>query len=103
MKNLASADKARNAKLRVKHDIFAPWEEDIDHGVFVMYTPMINEEKHDFVGYTSLGFLSHHQRSGSQMVQMIENLPNSTDSSHGAMLLVMNVIEKILPGDSHRS
>ena len=57
MKNLASADKARMAKLRVKHDIFAAWEEEIDHKVSVMYTPMINDEKRDFVEYTSLGFL----------------------------------------------
>ena len=58
MRNLATADKARMAKLRVKHDIFAPWEEDIDHKVSVMFTPMINDEKRDFVEYTSLGFLS---------------------------------------------
>jgi len=60
MKNLATADKARNAKLRVKHDIFAAWEEDIDHKVAVMYTPMINDEKRDFVEYTSLGFMDQH-------------------------------------------
>ncbi len=60
MRNLASADKARMAKLRVKHDIFAPWEEDIDHKVSVMFTEMINDEKRDFVEYTSLGFLSQH-------------------------------------------
>ena len=57
MRNLASADSARMAKLRVKHDIFAPWNEDIDHKVSVMFTPMINDEKRDFVEYTSLGFL----------------------------------------------
>jgi len=57
MRNLATADAARHAKLRVKHDIFAPWGEDIDHKVCVMYTPMINDEKRDFVEYTSLGFL----------------------------------------------
>mmetsp|Transcript_10410 Transcript_10410/g.13196 ORF Transcript_10410/g.13196 Transcript_10410/m.13196 type:complete len:1066 (+) Transcript_10410:82-3279(+) len=60
MRNLATADSARMAKLRVKHDIFAPWEEDIDHKVSVMYCPMINDEKRDFVEYTSLGFLSQH-------------------------------------------
>ena len=60
MKNLDTADKARMAKLRVKHDIFAAWEEDIDHKVAVMYTKMINDEKRDFVEYTSLGFLSQH-------------------------------------------
>ena len=57
MKNLATADKARMAKLRVKHDIFAAWEEDIDHKVAVMYTPIINDEKRDFVEYTSSAFL----------------------------------------------
>lgn len=58
MRNLATSDVARNAKLRVKHDIFAPWEEDqLDHKVAVMYTPFINDEKRDFVEYTSLGFL----------------------------------------------
>ena len=40
IKNLKSADSALTAKLRVKHDIFAPWEEDIDHKVSVMYTPL---------------------------------------------------------------
>ena len=60
MRNLATADKARMAKLRVKHDIFAAWEEDIDHKVSVMYTPMINDEKRDFVEYTSLAFMSQH-------------------------------------------
>jgi sugar/nucleoside kinase (ribokinase family) len=60
MHNLATGDAARKAKLRVKHDIFAAWEEDIDHKVSVMYTPMINDEKRDFVEYTSLGFLSQH-------------------------------------------
>ncbi len=60
MHNLATADSARMAKLRVKHDIFSAWEEDIDHKVSVMYTPMINDEKRDFVEYTSLGFLSQH-------------------------------------------
>lgn len=57
MKNLATADKARMAKLRVKHDIFAAWEEDIDHKVSVMYCPLINDEKRDFVEYTSFGFM----------------------------------------------
>lgn len=58
MHNLATGDAARMAKLRVKHDIFAAWEEDIDHKVSVMYTPIINDEKRDFVEYTSLGFLN---------------------------------------------
>lgn len=57
MKNLQSQDAASKAKLRVKHDIFAPWQEDIDHKVSIMYTPYMNDDKRDFVEYTSLGFL----------------------------------------------
>lgn len=58
MRNLASAKSASTAKLRVKHDIFAPWEEDeLDHKVSIMFTEFINDEKRDFVEYTSLGFL----------------------------------------------
>ncbi len=50
--------KTLNAKMRVKSDIFGPWEEtDLDHKVAVMYTPYIGDEKRDFVEYTSLGFL----------------------------------------------
>lgn len=58
MRNLASAKEASSAKLKVKHDIFAPWEEqDLDHKVSIMFTPYINDDKRDFVEYTSLGFL----------------------------------------------
>lgn len=58
MKNLATSKATSEAKLRVKHDIFAPWQEDqLDHKVSIMYTPYINDEKRDFVEYTSLGFL----------------------------------------------
>ena len=58
MRNLNSAKTAAKAKLRVKHDIFAPWEEDdLDHKVAIMFTEYINDEKRDFVEYTSLGFL----------------------------------------------
>lgn len=50
--------KTLNAKMRVKSDIFGPWqEENLDHKVTVMYTPMIGDEKRDYVEYTSLGFL----------------------------------------------
>ena len=50
--------KTLDAKLRVKSDIFGPWQEtDLDHKVCVMYTPYIGDEKRDFVEYTSLGFL----------------------------------------------
>ena len=58
MRNLDSAKAASVAKLKVKHDIFAPWEEnDLDHKVSIMFTPFINDDKRDFVEYTSLGFL----------------------------------------------
>jgi len=58
MRNLASSKTTSTAKLRVKHDIFAPWqEEDLDHKVSIMFTEFINDEKRDFVEYTSLGFL----------------------------------------------
>jgi myo-inositol-1-phosphate synthase len=58
MRNLATAKSASEAKLRVKHDIFAAWqEEDLDHKVSIMFTPFINDDKRDFVEYTSLGFL----------------------------------------------
>ncbi|KAL9181375.1 hypothetical protein ACHAXT_010180 [Thalassiosira profunda] len=50
--------KTLNAKMRVKSDIFGPWQEkDLDHKVSVMYCPYIGDEKRDFVEYTSLGFL----------------------------------------------
>jgi myo-inositol-1-phosphate synthase len=60
MRNLATSSVAATAKLRVKHDIFAPWRYDannLDHKVSIMYTEFINDEKRDFVEYTSLGFL----------------------------------------------
>ena len=58
MRNLASAKSASTAKLRVKHNIFAPWEEeDLDHKVSIIFTEYINDDKRDFVEYTSLGFL----------------------------------------------
>jgi myo-inositol-1-phosphate synthase len=58
MRNLATSKATSTAKLRVKHDIFAPWKEDqLDHKVSIMFTEFINDEKRDFVEYTSLGFL----------------------------------------------
>jgi myo-inositol-1-phosphate synthase len=58
MRNLASSDVAALAKLRVKHDIFAPWQEcELDHKVSIMYTEFINDDKRDIVEYTSQGFL----------------------------------------------
>ena len=58
MKNINSAKAVSTAKLRVKHNIFKPWEEpQLDHKVSIMYTPYINDDKRDFVEYTSLGFL----------------------------------------------
>jgi myo-inositol-1-phosphate synthase len=53
MKNLSTSKATSMAKLRVKHDIFGPWQEDqLDHKVSIMYTPFINDEKRDFVEYT---------------------------------------------------
>lgn len=50
--------KTLDAKMRVKSNIFGPWQEkDLDHKVSVMYCPYIGDEKRDFVEYTSLGFL----------------------------------------------
>ena len=58
MRNLASSDVAASAKLRVKHDIFAPWQEcELDHKVSIMFTEFINDDKRDIVEYTSQGFL----------------------------------------------
>jgi myo-inositol-1-phosphate synthase len=57
MLNLTSK-KTITAKLRVKSNIFEPWQEhDLDHHVAVMYTPFMLDEKRDVVEYTSLGFL----------------------------------------------
>jgi myo-inositol-1-phosphate synthase len=59
MRNISTAKAVTTAKLRVKHDIFAPWQEDqLDHKVSIMFTEFINDDKRDFVEYTSLGFLS---------------------------------------------
>ncbi|CAB9515595.1 Inositol-3-phosphate synthase [Seminavis robusta] len=47
-----------NAKMRVKHSIFGPWnEQDLDHQVKVMYVPFMGDEKRDVVEYTSTAFL----------------------------------------------
>ena len=57
MLNLTSK-KTVQAKMRVKSNIFGPWQEqDLDHQVRVMYTPFMLDEKRDVVEYTSLGFL----------------------------------------------
>jgi hypothetical protein len=49
---------ASAAKLRAKHNIFAPWQErDLDHKVSIVYTEHMNDDKRDFVEYTSMGFL----------------------------------------------
>jgi myo-inositol-1-phosphate synthase/sugar/nucleoside kinase (ribokinase family) len=58
MRNLDTEKSASAAKLRVKHDIFSPWQEDdLDHKVSIMFTEFISDDKRDFVEYTSLGFL----------------------------------------------
>jgi myo-inositol-1-phosphate synthase len=57
MLNLTS-EKTVKAKMRVKQDIFEPWQEkELDHKVTVMYMPFMLDEKRDVVEYTSLGFL----------------------------------------------
>mmetsp|Transcript_25229 Transcript_25229/g.55086 ORF Transcript_25229/g.55086 Transcript_25229/m.55086 type:complete len:478 (-) Transcript_25229:2759-4192(-) len=57
MLNLTSKATVK-AKMRVKSNIFGPWDEDeLDHQVRVMYTPWIGDEKRDVVEYTSHGFL----------------------------------------------
>ena len=57
MLNLTSK-KTVQAKMRVKSNIFGPWQEDeLDHQVRVMYTKFMLDEKRDVVEYTSLGFL----------------------------------------------
>ena len=57
MLNLTSKS-TLEAKMRVKSNIFGPWEEDqLDHQVKVMYTPFMLDEKRDVVEYTSLGYL----------------------------------------------
>ena len=57
MRNLASAKTASSAKLRVKHDIFAPWQEDeLDHKVSIMFTELINDDK-NIIGQTVHGFV----------------------------------------------
>jgi myo-inositol-1-phosphate synthase len=57
MLNLTSK-KTLEAKMRVKSNIFGPWEEkELDHQVKVMYTPFMLDEKRDVVEYTSLGFM----------------------------------------------
>jgi myo-inositol-1-phosphate synthase len=48
MRNLASMKAASDAKRKVKHNIFAPWQDDqLDHKVSIMYTPFINDDKRD--------------------------------------------------------
>ncbi|KAJ8599987.1 hypothetical protein CTAYLR_001813 [Chrysophaeum taylorii] len=48
----------RDAKLRVKSDIFPPDSTIESHVVSVMYAPYVGDEKRDFVEYTSEAFLS---------------------------------------------
>ena len=56
--NLDGRPDAMKAKMKKKHDIFAPWEEpSLDHKVSVLYTPTMNDSKRDYVEYTSTCFL----------------------------------------------
>lgn len=71
------------AKMRVKHDIFSPWEEDIDHQVRVMYTPFMGDDKRDIVEYTSLGFLNapHTMLTYTRCMDSILCVPLMIDSA----------------------
>ncbi|GMH83207.1 hypothetical protein TrVE_jg3761 [Triparma verrucosa] len=58
IRNLSKLPEAFEAKLRKKHDIFGPYcENELDHKVSVLYTPHINDDKRDYVEYTSSCFL----------------------------------------------
>ena len=72
------------AKMRVKSNIFGPWEEDeLDHQVRVMYTPYIGDEKRDVVEYSSLGFLGsqHTMLTYTRCMDSILCVPLMIDSA----------------------
>jgi myo-inositol-1-phosphate synthase len=76
--------KTLDAKMRVKSDIFGPWQEkDLDHKVCVMYCPYIGDEKRDFVEYTSLGFLGspHTMVTYTRCMDSILCVPLMVDSA----------------------
>ena len=83
MLNLTSK-KTVKAKMRVKQDIFGPWNmKDLDHQVCVMYTPFIGDEKRDVVEYTSLGFLHcpHTMMTYTRCMDSILCVPLMVDSA----------------------
>ncbi|MEM1009153.1 MAG: inositol-3-phosphate synthase, partial [Myxococcota bacterium] len=83
MLNLTSP-KTVKAKLRVKKNIFEPWQEhNLDHQVKVMYTPMMLDEKRDVVEYTSLGFLNcpHTMLTYTRCMDSILCVPLMIDSA----------------------
>ena len=72
------------AKMRVKSNIFGPWEEDeLDHQVKVMYTKFMLDEKRDVVEYTSLGFLNspHTMLTYTRCMDSILCVPLMIDSA----------------------
>lgn len=72
------------AKMRVKKDIFAAWQEtELDHKVCVMYTPFIGDEKRDVVEYTSQGFLGapHTMLTYTRCMDSILCVPLMVDSA----------------------
>jgi myo-inositol-1-phosphate synthase len=83
MLNLTSK-KTVTAKMRVKSNIFGPWEEaDLDHQVRIMYTPFMLDEKRDVVEYTSLGFLHcpHTMLTYTRCMDSILCVPLMVDAS----------------------
>ena len=83
MLNLTSK-KTVKAKMRVKSNIFGPWQEDeLDHQVRVMYTPMMLDEKRDVVEYTSLGFLNcpHTMLTYTRCMDSVLCVPLMVDSA----------------------
>ena len=95
--------KTLNAKMRVKSDIFGPWQEDdLDHKVTVMYTPYIGDEKRDYVEYTSLGFLSspHTMMTYTRCMDSILCVPLMIDA---AILCDYFVNHNVSPTDAARA
>mmetsp|Transcript_14494 Transcript_14494/g.28996 ORF Transcript_14494/g.28996 Transcript_14494/m.28996 type:complete len:496 (-) Transcript_14494:1516-3003(-) len=95
--------KTLNAKMRVKSDIFGPWEEkDLDHKVCVMYTEFIGDEKRDFVEYTSLGFLGspHTMVTYTRCMDSILCVPLMVDAAIWCDYFVNHKVSK---GDAARA
>jgi myo-inositol-1-phosphate synthase len=95
--------KTLNAKMRVKSDIFGPWQEEgLDHKVTVMYTPYIGDEKRDYVEYTSLGFLGspHTMVTYTRCMDSILCVPLMVDAAIWCDYFVKNSVS---PADAARA